>query len=190
MHYERDKTKIYVDQRFERTMEKYPASLRKEINSLRMQKAITLAAQIILDKNSKKLNKEDYLKIAKDCYNINTYILAKRLKRVMKTEEVQKRIDNAIVQSLLDVGIDKEHALKLLKTSEKLMIETKKGKDLKDLAFDYLELLGEMPAKTKVTATQTTNYEPGQLEDSYNTAEKEIKVVRKIEIEGNSQDKE
>ena len=156
-----------------------------ERNSLRFQKAVAKAAEIMINKGSKYLTLAECGQIAEVYRNKTDKITIDRVKRVFKMEEVQKRVNDAIVQSLLDTGITKERALNLLLKAEEISIETKKGKELKELAVLYLELLNEMPSKVSVTRKTEEDYTPGQLDTNYErarvTTTERLETTKKIE---------
>ena len=116
----------------------------------------------------------------------------------MKMDEVQERVKQTVSVLLAkhNLGVDKP--FELLKDAEKVAKETKKPESLINIAKILLDL-NDLTTKSKVTATETTTYTPGQLDEVYENAHKEVtnsdngvvksvKVVKKVELETNNSD--
>jgi hypothetical protein len=198
LHYKRDKTKPYYIEQAERSLERKKAYDKALLNKMCTIRAIAKAAEIIVRNRTSLLVKEDYEEIAKVFYGKITYVNVQSIKRVMKMDEVQERVKQTVSVLLAkhNLGVDKP--FELLKDAEKVAKETKKPESLINIAKILLDL-NDLTTKSKVTATETTTYTPGQLDEVYENAHKEVtnsdngvvksvKVVKKVELETNNSD--
>jgi hypothetical protein len=115
----------------------------------------------------------------------------------MKMDEIQERVKQTVSVLLAkhNLGVDKP--FELLKDAEKVAKETKKPESLINIAKILLDL-NDLTTKSKVTATETTTYTPGQLDEVYENAHNEVsndnstiktvKVVKKVELESSNSD--
>ena len=198
MHYKRDKSKPYCIEQAERSLDRKQKYDKLLLNKMCTIRAISKAAEIIVRKRTSLLIKEDYEEIAKAFYGKITYVNVQSIKRVLKMDEIKERIQQTVSVLLAkhNLGVDKP--FELLKDAEKVAKETKKPESLINIAKILLDL-NDLTTKSKVTATETTTYTPGQLDEVYENAHKEVsngdngaiksvRVVKKVELESNNSD--
>lgn len=164
---------VYIKKTQEQRYTDAQTNLKNQVNSLRFQKAIAKMAEIIVRKNTKNLNRDDYKEISRTVYGNEQYINTVRLRRMLNMPDIQKDVNSQVRHVLLKRNIDLEHVAGLLEKSEKISIETKKGKELQDLARFYLELLGETPGNNQPKNQFNTQINYSDLRDNDQTQTKE-----------------
>lgn len=143
-------------------------------------KIINEYAKYCINKQSNKLNNDDWKQIAVNVFKDNVKPLHfLQCKRRLNMPEIQKAANNRIMQLLDEQGIVETEGIDTLKLVKEFAVNDKNAKLLLDYAKYLNELRGLAPNKTVITESRSYN---SDLSGINNTIDRAISDKRKVTI--------
>jgi len=154
MHYKRDKTKIFVEEQYERKCAELRDWMKEEYNSLRFIKAISKAVQIIAKKDKKLLSYKDYQQISLECYKTTNKYRVEKVKKMLNMPVVREKINTQLVELYSKAGLSKDEIPELL-IKVKEYAEEKKDGNLILRLVEKIEKANDLTGSANVPQNQT-----------------------------------
>jgi uncharacterized protein HemY len=148
----------------------------EEYKSLRFIKAVSETAKKIKERNTKKLNYNDYKEITKKVYKRDDIITISRLRNRMKTEIAQNMINQALITFYNQAELNEEEAIKMLKLAKDTAIEKKDVNNLLKIVEKY-ESATNLTHKNAVNVSQTQIIDYSKLGKDGQPAVKTVKTI-------------
>jgi hypothetical protein len=134
----------------------------EESRKLKFKKAINKYVEIVLRKNSLKLDNKDFEEIAKQINkSVNKYKII-RLRRMFEIDEIKQQANNALQSALLKANIDIDTIAILVREAQVLAKSTTDKLKIAEFIKDSLDIKSNNQANT--TVKEQINYK--QLADN------------------------
>jgi hypothetical protein len=161
----------------------------KEIGTFRFLQAVAVMAQVIVAKQTKILNDQDYIPIAQAYNNKPDKITIRRLRRFMELPQAKQQLNNAIVELLAKHNLDKDKPFELLNKAIKIAEKKEDAKTLLNASDKLLELNDLKPVKTHLNISENYSYKQSNID--YNKAKElneEVKSDYERELKGKTEE--